>query len=125
MNQYETVFILTPVLTEEMVAEAVGKFRQVLEVNGAELVHQESWGLKQMAYTIRKKSSGFYHLFEFKGDAGLVDKLELEFRRDERVLRFLTVSLDKHAVLYNQSRRNPDRKSKSKQTQPEPAHDQQ
>ncbi len=125
MNQYETVFILTPVLTEEMVVEAVGKFRQVLEVNGAELVHQESWGLKQMAYTIRKKSSGFYHLFEFKGDASLVDKLELEFRRDERILRFLTVSLDKHAVLYNQSRRNPERKSRSKQTQTEPAHDQQ
>ena len=125
MNQYETVFILTPVLTEEMVVEAVGKFRQVLEVNGAELVHQESWGLKQMAYTIRKKSSGFYHLFEFKGDASLVDKLELEFRRDERILRFLSVSLDKHAVLYNQSRRNPERKSKSKQTQTEPAHDQQ
>jgi small subunit ribosomal protein S6 len=125
MNQYETVFILTPVLTEEMVVEAVGKFRQVLEVNGAELVHQESWGLKQMAYTIRKKSSGFYHLFEYKGDASLVDKLELEFRRDERILRFLTVSLDKHAVLYNQSRRNPERKSRSKQTQSEPAHDQQ
>jgi len=125
MNQYETVFILTPVLTEEMVSEAVGKFRQVLEVNGAEIVHQESWGLKQMAYSIRKKSSGFYHLFEFKGDASLVDKLELEFRRDELVLRFLTVLLDKHAVLYNQSRRNPDRKSRSKQTQTEPAHDQQ
>jgi len=125
MNQYETVFILTPVLTEEMVNEAVGKFRQVLEVNGAELVHQESWGLKQMAYSIRKKSSGIYHLFEFKGDASLVDKLELEFRRDERVLRFLTVSLDKHAILYNQSRRNPDRKSRSKKIQTEPAHDQQ
>jgi small subunit ribosomal protein S6 len=108
-----------------MVTEAVGKFKQVLEVNGAELVHQESWGLKQMAYSIRKKSSGFYNLFEFKGDAGLVDKLELEFRRDERVLRFLTVSLDKDAILYNQSRRNPDRKLKSKQPQTEPVHDQQ
>lgn len=105
MNQYETVFIMTPVLTDEMVKDAVAKFEKVLKENGAEIVHQASWGLRKLAYPIQKKSTGFYHLIEFKAEGTLVDKLELEFRRDERILRFLTVALDKYAVIYNQSRR--------------------
>lgn len=105
MNQYETVFIMTPVLTDEMVKDAVAKFEKVLKENGAEIVHQVSWGLRKLAYPIQKKSTGFYHLIEFKADGVIVDKLELEFRRDERILRFLTVALDKYAVIYNQSRR--------------------
>lgn len=105
MNQYETVFIMTPVLTDEMVKDAVAKFEKVLKENGAEIVHQASWGLRKLAYPIQKKSTGFYHLIEFKADGVIVDKLELEFRRDQRILRFLTVALDKYAVIYNQSRR--------------------
>jgi len=106
MNQYETVFIMTPVLTDEMVKDAVAKFEKVLKDNGAEIVHQASWGLRKLAYPIQKKSTGFYHLMEFKADSTLVDKLELEFRRDERILRFLTVALDKYAITYNESRRS-------------------
>jgi small subunit ribosomal protein S6 len=107
MNQYETVLILTPVLTEDMVQEAVMKFEKVLEENGAELVHKTHWGLRKLAYPIRKKASGFYHLYEYRATGPAVDKLELELRRDERILRFLTVSLDKYAVAYNESRRRP------------------
>jgi small subunit ribosomal protein S6 len=107
MNQYETVLILTPVLTEEMVREAVLKFEKVLKENGAELVHQAHWVIRKLAYPIRKKATGFYHLYEFKATGLAVDKLELELRRDERILRFLTVSLDKYAVTYNESRRRP------------------
>jgi small subunit ribosomal protein S6 len=106
MNQYETVFIMTPVLTDEMVKDAVAKFEKVLKENGAEIVHQANWGLRKLAYPIQKKSSGFYHLIEFKAAGELVDKLELEFRRDERILRFLTVALDKYAITYNASRRS-------------------
>jgi small subunit ribosomal protein S6 len=106
MNQYETVFIMTPVLTDEMVKDAVAKFEKVLKENGAEIVHQASWGLRKLAYPIQKKSTGFYHLMEFKAEGTLVDKLELEFRRDERILRFLTVALDKYAITYNESRRS-------------------
>jgi small subunit ribosomal protein S6 len=106
MNQYETVFIMTPVLTDEMVKDAVAKFEKVLKENGAEIVHQASWGLRKLAYPIQKKSTGFYHLIEFKAEGTLVDKLELEFRRDERILRFLTVALDKYAITYNESRRS-------------------
>jgi len=106
MNHYETVFILTPVLSEEQMKEAVNKYEGFLKKNGAEIVHQEDWGLRKLAYPIQKKSTGFYHVFEFKAEGDLVSKLEVEFKRDERMLRFLTVKLDKHAIAYNEKKRH-------------------
>lgn len=106
INQYETVFILTPVLSEVQMKEAVEKFKTVLTENGAEIVNEENWGLKKLAYPIQKKSTGFYQLVEFKAPGDCVEKLELQFRRDERVIRFLTFKLDKHAVAYAEKRRS-------------------
>jgi small subunit ribosomal protein S6 len=104
-KQYETVFILTPILSEAQMRDAVDKFREILTSNGAELVHEENWGLRKLAYPIQKKNTGYYHLFEYKGEGAIVDTLETDFRRDERVMRFLTVALDKHAVAYNEKKR--------------------
>ena len=95
MNRYETVFILTPVLSDVQMKEAVEKFRDFLVQNGANMVNEETWGLRKLAYTIQKKSTGFYCLFEFEGEPTIVKKLEVAFRRDERVLRLLTFRLDK------------------------------
>lgn len=106
LKPYEAVFIMTPVLTEEQVKETVGKFEQVLKENGAEIVFQNHWGLRKLAYPIQKKTSGFYHLIEFKADPTLISRFEIELKRDERIMRFLTVALDKYAVIYNESRRN-------------------
>ena len=106
MNQYETVFILTPVLSDVQMKETVEKFKGILAEQGAEIVNEENWGLKKMAYAIDKKSTGFYQLLEFKAEPTVVDKLEIGFRRDERVIRFLTVKLDKHAVAYAEKRRS-------------------
>jgi len=106
VKQYETVFILTPVLNEAQVTEVAEKFKQVLKENGADLVNDEPMGLRQLAYPIQKKSSGHYFLLEYGATGAAVDALELAFRRDERVMRFLTVALDKHALAYNQRRRN-------------------
>ena len=106
MNQYETVFILTPVLSDEQMKEAVAKFKKVLTDNGAEILNEEAWGLKKMAYAIQKKSTGFYCLVEFKGEPTLVNKLETAYRRDEKVIRFQTVKLDKYAIEYAEKRRN-------------------
>ena len=100
MNHYETVFILTPVLSDAQMKEAVDKFKDYLTANGAEIVNEEAWGLRKLAYPIQKKSTGFYCLFEFKGEPTIVKKLETAYRRDERVLRFLTFRLDKYAVEY-------------------------
>ena len=105
MNCYETVFILTPVLSDEQMKEAVEKFKGILTDNGAEIVNQEEWGLKKLAYPIQKKSTGFYCLLEFKGEPTLVKKLDIAFRRDERVIRFLTFRLDKYAQEYAEKRR--------------------
>ena len=105
MNQYETVFILTPVLSDEQMKETVAKFKKMLTDNGAEIVNEEAWGLKKMAYQIQKKTSGFYCLFEFKGEPTIVNKLETGYRRDEKVIRYITVSLDKYAVQYAEKRK--------------------
>jgi small subunit ribosomal protein S6 len=106
MNQYETVFILTPVLSDEQTKEAVAKFKKLLTDKGAELLNEEAWGLKKMAYAIQKKSTGFYCLLEFKAEPSVIDTLETDFRRDEKVIRFLTVKLDKYAAQYAEKRRN-------------------
>ncbi len=106
MNQYETVFILTPVLSDVQMKEAVDKFKGILTESGAEIINEEDWGLKKLAYPIQKKSTGFYQLLEFKADPSVIATLEVNFRRDERVLRFLTFKLDKYAIEYAAKRRN-------------------
>ncbi|MDD5780384.1 MAG: 30S ribosomal protein S6 [Bacteroidales bacterium] len=110
MNQYETVFIMTPVLSDQQMKETVEKFKGVLAAQGAEIINEESWGLKKMAYPIQKKSTGFYQLIEFKAEPTVVDKLEIAYRRDERVIRFITVKLEKYAALYAEKRRNKNKK---------------
>ena len=106
MNQYETVFILTPVLSDDQMKETVAKFKTVLTDNGAEIVNEETWGLKKMAYAIQKKSTGFYCLLEFKAEPTVVKVLETAYRRDEKVIRVQTVKLEKYAIEYAEKRRN-------------------
>jgi len=105
MKNYETVFILNPVLSEVQIKETVSKFEDFLTSRGAEMVSKEDWGLKKLAYEIQHKKSGFYHLFEYKVPAEVLIAFETEFRRDERIMRFLTVALDKHAVSWAERRR--------------------
>ena len=106
MNQYETVFILTPVLSEEQMKEAVEKFKGILSAEGAEIINEENWGMKKLAYPIEKKTTGFYEFIEFKAEPTVIEKLEVNFRRDERVLRYLTVKNEKYAAQYAEKRRN-------------------
>ena len=105
MNHYETVFILTPVLSAEQMKEAVEKFEKILTDNGATIVNTESWGLRKLAYPIQKKTTGFYTLIEFAAEPTLIKNLEINFRRDERVIRFLTFRQDKFAAEYAAKRR--------------------
>ncbi len=110
-NQYETVFIATPVLSDVQIKEAVSKFKDIITENGGELVNEEDWGLRKLAYPIQKKSTGFYHLFEFTAEPSLIEKLELQYRRDERIIRFLTFKQDKYAAEYAEKRRNKTKKT--------------
>lgn len=104
-NNYETTIIVTPVLPEEEVKNTVNSYVDFLKKNGGEIVEIDTWGLRQLAYPIKKKTTGFYHVIEFVADSQLIDKLELSYRRDENILRFLTVKLDKYAVKYNDDKR--------------------
>ncbi len=113
LNHYETVFIMTPVLSEEQMKETVKKFENFLLEKGAEIVHQENWGLRKLEYPIAKKTSGFYHLFEFIADGSVVKEYELQYRRDEKVMRYLTVLMDKHAIAYAEKRRNQKKEVKA------------
>ncbi len=106
LKQYETVFIATPVLSDVQMKDAVAKYTDLIKANGGEVVYEEDWGLKQLAYSIQHKTSGFYYLIEFKADPEFVATLETQYRRDERILRFLTVALDKNAAAYAEKRRN-------------------
>ncbi|MCG8311015.1 MAG: 30S ribosomal protein S6 [Cytophagales bacterium] len=106
LKNYETVFILTPVLSETQMKDTVEKFKKVLTDAKAEIIHAENWGLRKLAYPIQQKSTGFYNLIEFKAEPKVIEVLELEYRRDEKVMRFLTTALDKHAVEYNERRKS-------------------
>lgn len=104
-RNYETVFILTPVLSDVQMKDTVDKFVNLLKELGADVINVENWGLKKMAYTIEKKTTGFYIMVEFKADPTLIRKFEVELRREEKVMRFLTTVLDKHSIVYAERRR--------------------
>ncbi len=106
LNHYETVFILTPVLSDVQMKEAVEKFKAVLTENGATITNEENWGLRKLAYPIQKKSTGFYSLLQFDADPSVIATLEVQFRRDERILRFLSFRLDKYAFEYAEKRKS-------------------
>jgi len=106
MNQYETVFIMTPVLSDEQMKETVEKFKGILTAEGAEIINEENWGLKKLAYPIEKKTTGFYQLIEFKANPASIEKLDVAYRRDERIIRYLTVRMEKYAAEYAAKRRS-------------------
>lgn len=105
-KNYETVFILTPVLSEQQAKDAVEKFSSLITAQGGEIVNLENMGLRQMAYPIQKKTNGYYVLIEFRSSPAFVKTLEVEYKRDERIMRFLTTALDKFAVEYNAKRKS-------------------
>jgi small subunit ribosomal protein S6 len=105
MSHYETVFILNPVLSEDQIEEAVQKYEKLLTDQKANITSKENWGLKKLAYPIQNKKSGFYHLFEYAALPDVSKNIEIEFRRDERIMRYLTVKLDKHALAWAEKRK--------------------
>ncbi|NLA15735.1 MAG: 30S ribosomal protein S6 [Bacteroidales bacterium] len=121
LKQYETVFILTPVLSDNQMKEAVAKYRDLILANEGQIVYEEDWGLKKLAYPIQKKSTGFYHLIGFTAAPEFIARLELQYRRDERIIRFLTFAMDKHAIAYAEKRNNPAKENlPAKETKPAP-----
>lgn len=125
MNQYETIVILTPVLSDDDVKRTCENYKEYLKQHGAQLVHEELWGLRQLAYAIGRKTTGIYYLLEYSGANDLVANLELQFTRDENVIRHHTIRLDKHSIDYNERKRRGEigrgRKTEKKDKTTEPA----
>ena len=106
MRNYEVTFIVDPVLSSDEVNATVQKYADMVTNAGYTIVHTNELGLRQLAYPIKKRHSGVYFCIEYKGNDGqVIDKMELALRRDEKILRFLTVALDKFAVKYNEDKR--------------------
>ncbi len=114
-KRYETVFILTPVLSDDQAKEAAKKIKKTITDLGGKIINEENWGLRKLAYPIQKKTTGFYHLIEFSGEGQeIINNLEVTYKRDERMLRFLTVALDKHAAAYADKRKGLIAEGKTK-----------
>ncbi len=106
MRNYEVTFIVDPVLSSGEIESTAQTYREHLESQGCNIVHIDSMGLRQLAYPINKRTSGVYYCIEFKAEShDLIERLELALRRDERIMRFLTVKLDKYGVKYNDDKR--------------------
>jgi len=105
MTTYETVFIMNPVLSEDQVKETVKKFVDHIKDNKGKITNEENWGLKKLKYVIQKKKTGYYYLIEFHADGKIINGLEVEIKRDERVIRWQTVKLEKFALAYSDRRK--------------------
>ncbi|MBT8233007.1 MAG: 30S ribosomal protein S6 [Saprospiraceae bacterium] len=115
MKQYEITFIIDPVLPGDEIKTAGKAYEKLIANEGCTIVHVDEMGLQQLAYPINKRNSGVYKCIEFQTETGsVISKLELALRRDERIMRFLTVKLDKYGVKYNDDKRNGKIGSKSK-----------
>ena len=107
MRQYEVTFIVDPVLSGDEIKKAAKTYNDMISKEGGKIVNEDNLGLKQLAYPINKRSSGIYFCTEFQIETGeMINRMELAFRRDERIMRFLTVHLDKYGVKYNEDKRN-------------------
>lgn len=107
MRNYEVTFIIDPVLSAEEIKNTSDNYVDHLKGEGCEIVHVNDMGLRPLAYPIKKRSTGVYRCIEFKSDSSqLVKKLEIALKRDERVMRYLSIVLDKYGVKYNEDRRN-------------------
>jgi small subunit ribosomal protein S6 len=106
MNNYELMVIFTPVLSEDEYKAVQKKYATLVTDNGGEVVHENAWGLKSMAYPIQKKTTGLYWVMEYKAASDFNDKLKIQLLRDEGVLRHMYTVLDKYAVEYNARKRS-------------------
>jgi small subunit ribosomal protein S6 len=107
MNQYEVTFIVDPVLSGDEIKATAQTYIDFVTNNDCKIVNVDEMGLRQLTYPINRRTSGIYYCVEFQTPTGeVIDKLELAFRRDENIMRFLSVRLDKYGVKFNEDKRN-------------------
>ena len=106
MRHYELTFIVDPVLSNEEIQSVRKTYEDQVKKQGCTIVFVDDIGLKQLAYPINKRNSGIYYTIEFSAETGEgIAAVELALRRDERIMRYLTIALDKFGVKYNEDKR--------------------
>ena len=107
MKQYELTLIVDPVLSGDELKATAQTYIDYITTNGGTIVNVEEMGLRPLAYPINKRASGTYYCIEFTtdGKTNFLPKMELTIRRDDRLMRYLTIVLDKFGVKYNEDRR--------------------
>ena len=106
MNNYELMVIFTPVLSDDEFKSVQKKYTDFVNENGGSITHSNPWGLKSLAYSIQKKTTGIYWVLEYSAPSDFNEKLKIQLLRDEQVLRHLLTALDKYAVEYNAKKRS-------------------
>lgn len=99
MRRYETIFISDPDLLADDRAQLFEKTKDLIAKQNGFLVLFDEWGVKKLAYDIKKKGRGHYVRIDFCGDGALVAELERSFRIDDRVMKFMTIVLNKDVDL--------------------------
>jgi len=95
MHIYESIFIITPNITDEETAAVIKKMQDVVAKQGGEMLKFEDWGKKKLAYEIKKQKRGHYAFFQFKAAPTAVAELERTYKLTDSVIKFLTVKLEK------------------------------
>ncbi len=106
MQNYELMVIFTPVLSEEEYKAAQKKYVDFIKEHKGEIVHENPWGLKSLAFSIQKKTTGLYWVMEYKAPSDINEKLKIQLLRDEQMLRHIIIKLDKYAVEYNAKKKS-------------------
>jgi small subunit ribosomal protein S6 len=114
MRRYETIFIASPVLTDEQADELVRNFEGIIAEQGGELLKTDKWGRKKLAYEIQKFSEGYYTLFEMNAGPTLIAELERRFRNNDSVIKFLSVRMDEQAKAADRQKVRYEREAKRK-----------
>jgi small subunit ribosomal protein S6 len=97
MRRYETIVIMDPDLSTEDRAPVLQRVTDVINQGDGYLAFVDEWGARKLAYELKKKDRGYYIRFDFCGSGAVVDEIERFFRIDDRVLKYLSVLLDKTA----------------------------
>lgn len=93
MRRYETIFIVRPNVSEDEIEALINKTSSIIEDDGGTIVRVDKWGLKKLAYLIKKESQGYYVYVDYAGIPASVSEIERIFRIDDKVLKYLTVKL--------------------------------
>ena len=93
MRRYEQVYILRPSLSEEQITTIIENTNQLIQDDGGAIIFLNKWGMRKLAYLIKKETQGYYVLCDFAASPEIVAEIERKFRIDDAVLKYLTVKI--------------------------------